>query len=196
MLCNQCPRRCNALRTEKENIGGVCRMPETAHIARAALHFWEEPSISGTNGSGTVFFSGCSLHCAFCQNNDISLKNKGRAVSSATLAEIFKRLEGEGAHNINLVTPTHYVHSILKPNLWISAVKRPFAWASSMSTMISASLARSSSARRWPPSAAANTMTRKSPSVWANTLATAVSPIIALSFGKHWMMPATAMFRS
>lgn len=113
MLCNQCPRRCNALRTEKENIGGVCRMPETAHIARAALHFWEEPSISGTNGSGTVFFSGCSLHCAFCQNNDISLKNKGRAVSSATLAEIFKRLEGEGAHNINLVTPTHYVHSIL-----------------------------------------------------------------------------------
>lgn len=113
MLCNLCPRQCNAIRTQNENIGGVCRSPEEPRVARAALHFWEEPSISGTNGSGTVFFSGCSLHCVFCQNSDISIKNKGKAVSVNELAYIFKTLENEGAHNINLVTPTHYVHSII-----------------------------------------------------------------------------------
>lgn len=112
MLCNLCPRQCNATRNERENIGGVCNMPMPTYVARAALHLWEEPPISGRNGSGTVFFSGCSLHCAFCQNREISFKNAGKAVSVYELADIFKRLEAEGAHNINLVTPTHYVHSI------------------------------------------------------------------------------------
>lgn len=114
MLCNQCPRRCNALRTENGNVGGVCGMPVTPTVARAALHFWEEPSISGTNGSGTVFFSGCSLHCVFCQNKDISTKNEGKIVSISELADIFKYLEEQGAHNINLVTPTHFSDSIIK----------------------------------------------------------------------------------
>ncbi len=77
-------------------------MPETPVLARAALHFWEEPSISGKNGSGTVFFSGCALHCAFCQNADISTKNKGKQVSVRQLSDIFKNLEDMGAHNINL----------------------------------------------------------------------------------------------
>ena len=88
-------------------------MPDNPKIARAALHFWEEPCISGKNGSGTIFFSGCSLHCVFCQNSDISIKNNGKIISEKDLAEIFKRLEYDGAHNINLVTPTHYVKSIL-----------------------------------------------------------------------------------
>ncbi|MBQ8741000.1 MAG: radical SAM protein [Clostridia bacterium] len=123
MLCNLCPRQCNALRTESDNIGGVCGMPELPRIARASLHFWEEPSISGKNGSGTVFFSGCSLHCVFCQNEDISAKNKGKAITVNDLADVFKRLEAQGAHNINLVTPTHFVDSIIaaldiyKPNI-------------------------------------------------------------------------------
>ncbi len=98
-------------------------MPDTPVLSRAALHFWEEPSISGTKGSGTVFFSGCPLHCVYCQNSEISTLNKGRAVTSDQLADIFKRLEEKGAHNINLVTPTHFVHSIIealdiyKPNI-------------------------------------------------------------------------------
>lgn len=123
MLCSLCPRRCNAIRTEKDNIGGVCGMAGTPTVARAALHFWEEPSISGKNGSGTVFFSGCSLHCVFCQNEDISTKNKGKAISVHKLADIFKNLEEQGAHNVNLVTPTHFVDSIIealdiyKPNI-------------------------------------------------------------------------------
>lgn len=113
MLCNLCPRQCNALRTDTKG-SGVCAMPDVPVISRAALHFWEEPSISGTNGSGTVFFSGCSLHCAFCQNSDISTQNKGKTVTVYQLADIFKRLENEGAHNINLVTPTHFASSIIK----------------------------------------------------------------------------------
>ena len=113
MLCNLCPRQCNALRSENENIGGVCGMPNTAVVARAALHFWEEPCISGTNGSGTVFFSGCSLHCVFCQNSDISTKNIGKTVTVSQLVDIFKNLEHQGAHNINLVTPTHFTDQII-----------------------------------------------------------------------------------
>lgn len=114
MLCNQCPRKCNAIRTDTDNIGGFCGMPHKAVVARAALHFWEEPSISGKNGSGTVFFSGCSLHCVFCQNSDISTNNKGNPISSTELSEIFKKLENQGAHNINLVTPTHFLDVIIK----------------------------------------------------------------------------------
>ncbi len=114
MLCNLCPQRCNANRTQTQNKGGICGMPDIPMVARAALHFWEEPSISGTNGSGTIFFSGCSLHCVYCQNSDISVKNKGRAVTADQLADIFKKLENDGAHNINLVTPTHFVKSIIE----------------------------------------------------------------------------------
>lgn len=113
-ICNYCPRKCNASRTESRNVGGWCKAPEMPLLARADLHFGEEPFISGKNGSGTIFFSGCSLGCVFCQNFDISQNLKGKIVSINQLAEITKRLEGEGAHNINYVTPTHYFRAIEK----------------------------------------------------------------------------------
>lgn len=109
MICHQCPRGCNIDRAERL---GYCKSPELPKIARAGLHFWEEPCISGQNGSGTVFFSGCSLGCVFCQNEEISHKNYGKTVTLERLAEIFRELEDKGAHNINLVNPTHYVHAI------------------------------------------------------------------------------------
>lgn len=112
MICNLCPRRCNTERTESENLNGFCKMPLSPKVARAALHFWEEPCISGTRGSGTVFFSGCSLDCAFCQNFDVSHCGKGKQINCERLAEIFKELVEKGAHNINLVTPSHYVLAI------------------------------------------------------------------------------------
>ncbi len=121
--CNLCPRKCNALRTESENIGGYCKMPLLPRIAKAGIHLWEEPVISGTNGSGTIFFSGCSLGCVFCQNFKISHNGFGKTVSIKRLAEIFRELEEKGAHNINLVNPTHYVNvikqalDIYKPNI-------------------------------------------------------------------------------
>lgn len=87
-------------------------MSEEIYLARAAKHFWEEPPISGTRGSGTVFFSGCSLGCVFCQNYEISHNGKGMAVSEEKLSEIFRRLISEGVHNINLVNPTHYALQI------------------------------------------------------------------------------------
>ena len=114
MKCNLCPRKCNALRTEQKNENGFCRMPLLPRVARAALHFWEEPCISGENGSGTVFFSGCPLRCVYCQNEEISHGSKGETVSYRRLAEIFRELELAGAHNINLVTPTHYIPAIIK----------------------------------------------------------------------------------
>jgi putative pyruvate formate lyase activating enzyme len=88
-------------------------MPLQPVVARADLHFWEEPAISGTNGSGTVFFGGCSLRCIYCQNYEVSRGRVGERVSVSRLAEIFKELEEKGAHNINLVTPTHYVNAII-----------------------------------------------------------------------------------
>lgn len=103
--CNLCPRLCGVDRTKSL---GACRSSHGMKIARAALHFWEEPPISGERGSGTVFFSGCNLGCIYCQNRQISRDGVGKSVSSAELAEIFARLEQEGAHNINLVTPTHF----------------------------------------------------------------------------------------
>lgn len=110
--CTLCPRRCGARR--EENSGqGVCQMPAQPVLARAALHFYEEPCISGTRGSGAVFFSGCSLGCVFCQNDAISHKRYGKAVTVDRLCEIFKQLEEKGAHNINLVNPTHYAHVVL-----------------------------------------------------------------------------------
>jgi len=113
MLCNLCPRNCGALRTESEG-KGYCRMPEVPVLARAALHHWEEPPISGTKGSGTVFFSGCSLGCVFCQNEKISHQDFGKAVSVDRLREICAQLIAQGAHNINFVNPTHYAHVIAK----------------------------------------------------------------------------------
>lgn len=105
MICNMCPRRCGA---KRESSLGFCRSPYAFKIARAALHFWEEPCISGKRGSGAVFFSGCALRCAFCQNSEISLQNKGVEVSEEKLISIFERLISQGAQNINLVNPTHY----------------------------------------------------------------------------------------
>ena len=121
--CNLCGRKCNAKRTNETNIGGYCKMSLTPMIAHTMLHMWEEPCISGINGSGTVFFSGCSLRCVFCQNWEISHENYGKAISIERLADVFYELEHKGAHNINLVNPTHYVHSIVealkiyKPNI-------------------------------------------------------------------------------
>ena len=111
--CSLCPRRCGALRT-KDSQNGFCGLPSTPYVARAALHYGEEPCISGTNGSGTVFFAGCTLRCAFCQNHVISRVIAGKAVSPERLAEIFKELVEKGAHNINLVSPTPYVPAIIK----------------------------------------------------------------------------------
>ncbi len=103
--CNLCPRQCGIDRTQAR---GICRAGAEMKIARAALHFWEEPCLSGSQGSGTVFFSGCNLGCIYCQNQEISRADCGRAVSAAELAGIFADLERQGAHNINLVTPTHH----------------------------------------------------------------------------------------
>ena len=111
MICHLCPRNCGALRTPDQG-RGVCRMPEPPILARAALHMWEEPPISGTRGSGTIFFSGCSLGCVFCQNEKISHQDFGKAVSLDRLAEICDELIAQGAHNINFVNPTHYAHVV------------------------------------------------------------------------------------
>lgn len=113
MICDLCPRRCGAERTE-ETGGGVCGMPAGLRLARAGLHFWEEPCISGTHGSGAVFFSGCCLRCSFCQNRTISAGGFGKAVSVERLREIFQELVAQGAHNLNLVTPTHFTPWILE----------------------------------------------------------------------------------
>ncbi len=111
-VCNICPRQCAAVRTETENLKGYCRMPSLPMVARAALHTGEEPCISGTRGSGTVFFSGCSLKCRFCQNQPISCGETGKIISVQRLADIFRELEQAGAHNINLVNPTHFTAQI------------------------------------------------------------------------------------
>ncbi len=107
--CTLCPRRCGADRTTSL---GVCGGGDTIRIARAALHFGEEPCITGKNGSGTIFFSGCSLRCKFCQNDPISQKQFGEDVSESRLSEIFLELQEQGAENINLVTPSHYAPMI------------------------------------------------------------------------------------
>ena len=111
LRCTLCPRRCGALRTETEG-RGFCGMPAAPVVARAALHHWEEPCISGDRGSGTVFFSGCVLGCIFCQNGRISREHWGKRVSAARLREIFEALVSQGAHNINLVSPTPFAPAI------------------------------------------------------------------------------------
>ncbi len=104
--CNLCPRNCNINR-EKEH--GYCHANNKLKIARAALHYYEEPCISGTNGSGAIFFTYCNLKCIFCQNYEISTKNIGKEISIEKLSDICLNLQKEGANNINLVTPTHYI---------------------------------------------------------------------------------------
>ncbi len=110
--CSLCPRRCGVVR-EKGQLG-YCGEGSRIKIGRAALHFWEEPSISGECGSGTVFFSGCNLACVYCQNRAISAEHTGRFVTEDELCDIFLSLQSEGAHNINLVTPTHFIPQIAK----------------------------------------------------------------------------------
>ena len=112
MICTLCPRRCGAERTAEAG-GGFCRMPGGLRVARAMLHHWEEPPISGQNGAGTVFFSGCTLGCVYCQNGDISAGGFGKDISTARRREIFEELIAQGAHNIELVTPTHFLPWIL-----------------------------------------------------------------------------------
>ncbi|GAA0078484.1 radical SAM protein [Clostridium sp. CTA-5] len=110
--CTLCHKNCKVNRLNNEI--GFCNASDKVKVARAALHFWEEPPISGKNGSGTVFFSNCNLGCVFCQNHDISQQHKGIDISIARLADIFLELQEKGAHNINLVTPTHYVPQIIE----------------------------------------------------------------------------------
>lgn len=109
--CKLCPRECGVDRTVSK---GFCGQTDKIKIARADLHFWEEPCISGTDGSGTVFFSGCTLKCCFCQNFEISQEYKGYIVSEKELCEIFLMLQDKGAHNINLVSATQFLPSVIK----------------------------------------------------------------------------------
>ena len=109
--CTLCERKCHINRYEKK---GVCGADNKLKVARAALHYWEEPCISGEEGSGTIFFSNCSLKCLFCQNKKISTNGIGKEITIDRLADIFIELQKQGANNINLVTPTHYVPSIIK----------------------------------------------------------------------------------
>lgn len=108
-LCNNCPRQC---KINRATVSGVCGVNNTIKIARAGLHFGEEPCISGTKGSGTIFFSGCALKCVMCQNYQISHECFGKHITDEHFIEIIKCLENKGAHNINFVTPSHYFSQI------------------------------------------------------------------------------------
>ena len=109
--CLLCPRKCGINRSTRQT--GVCGVSSEIKVARAALHYWEEPCISGKRGSGAVFFSGCSLHCVFCQNREISDGKEGKVISKERLSDIFMELAGKGANNINLVTPGQYIPDIV-----------------------------------------------------------------------------------
>ena len=116
-LCKICPRKCNIKRgvfTAGKVLPGVCHAPVQPMVARAGLHHWEEPVISGSKGSGTVFFSGCNLNCIYCQNYNISSELEGKVITVERLKKIYQELIDLGAHNINLVTPTHYSEVILE----------------------------------------------------------------------------------
>lgn len=110
--CTLCPRECRINRCAGQT--GYCGQTAGITVARAALHFWEEPCISGQNGSGAVFFSGCNMRCVFCQNHEIAQGHTGKVISVERLADIFLELQEKGAHNINLVTPTHYIPRIIE----------------------------------------------------------------------------------
>lgn len=108
--CTLCPRKCHVNRLAGQT--GFCGQTHKLTAARAALHFWEEPCISGTTGSGAVFFSGCNLQCVFCQNHNIAIGKSGKEISVERLSEIFLELQAKGAANINLVTPSHFIPQI------------------------------------------------------------------------------------
>lgn len=110
--CKICPRYCLVNRNKNEL--GFCKMPSDLYIARASLHYYEEPPISFKNGSGTIFFTGCNLGCIYCQNKEISIDNFGEKITIERLSEIMLELQNKEAENINLVTPTHYIPSIRK----------------------------------------------------------------------------------
>ena len=129
MLCTLCPRRCDALRTADEG-RGFCQLPETMLIARIQPHLWEEPPISGKNGTGAIFFSGCTLRCAYCQNGDISHRNAGRPFTPAELADSMRRLVDAGMHTISFITATPYVQQILAA-LEIYRPPVPLVWNTS-----------------------------------------------------------------
>ena len=128
-ICNDCPRRCGALRGDQKR-GGFCSSPALPTLVRAAPHFGEEPCISGTRGSGAVFFSGCNLRCVFCQNHEISRKSVGKTLTVSELRDVLLRLRDQGVHNINLVTPTHYTRVIAEA-LDGLALGIPVVWNSS-----------------------------------------------------------------
>ena len=120
MECIQCPRNCKKERIEGQNrTYGYCQVSARPKVARAALHFWEEPCISGEEGSGTVFFSGCNLRCVYCQNREIAAGVRGKSISVERLSEIFLELQEKGANNINLVTPSHYYPQIKEALLMV-----------------------------------------------------------------------------
>ncbi len=124
--CTLCPRRCGADRTRT---AGFCGGGGAVKLARAALHFWEEPCVSGTRGSGAVFFSGCALQCCYCQNYPISAGNFGREITTRRLADIFLELQQQGAHNINLVTAGHYLPWVCEAlDLARPALRVPVVW--------------------------------------------------------------------
>ena len=112
MICELCPRCCGALRSNEKG-AGVCRMPAGLVVAKAMLHRWEEPCLSGTNGAGCIFFSGCNLGCVFCQNGKISHENFGKVITPERLRDIMDELIAQGAHCIDLVSPTHFTPWIL-----------------------------------------------------------------------------------
>lgn len=126
-LCNICPRKCNV---DRINNIGFCKAGLKPKISKVMLHYFEEPPISGTNGSGAIFFSSCNLKCIYCQNYEISTECDGKEVTIKTLVSLFKQLENAGAHNINLVTPTHYTNQIIEA-LDIYKPKIPIVWNTS-----------------------------------------------------------------
>lgn len=126
-ICNDCPRNCSIDRTKTT---GFCACGINPCVTRAAPHFGEEPCISGTNGSGAIFFSGCNLKCSFCQNNEISSQQTGKELSSEELAVLMLRLQDKGVHNINLVTGSHHIRQIAKA-LELAKLSIPVVWNSS-----------------------------------------------------------------
>ena len=129
MECTLCPRQCHAQRTETQG-NGYCHVGTLPMVSRAAAHHWEEPCISGTKGSGTIFFSGCTMRCAFCQNAVISHQPNGKMCTAKELATLFQRIASLGVHNINLVNPTHFAPTVLEA-LALANCSLPVVWNSS-----------------------------------------------------------------
>ena len=127
MICTLCPRRCSA---DRSRSAGFCRLSDTMRIARIAPHYWEEPPISGSRGTGAVFFSGCTLRCAYCQNGDISHRNQGRDFSPRALSDALKRLTDLGVHTISFITATPFIPQLLSAlELWRPPL--PLVWNTS-----------------------------------------------------------------